>query len=121
MNTKDIIFELRTKKGLSQDELAEKVPALDLSSLEDVSGWTDCVIGSNGETVKRMQEELIRQEFLNDTADGKFGSKTQTAVKFFQQAAGFDVDGIASPEMQALLFSEDAPAKAGTPTATPAA
>ena len=29
--------------------------------------------------------------------------------------------GIASPEMQALLFSEDAPAKAGTPTATPAA
>ncbi|MBR5252732.1 MAG: helix-turn-helix transcriptional regulator, partial [Clostridia bacterium] len=25
MKTKDIIFELRTKKGLSQDELAEKV------------------------------------------------------------------------------------------------
>ena len=25
METKDIIFELRTKKGLSQDELAEKV------------------------------------------------------------------------------------------------
>ena len=25
MQTKDIIFELRTKKGLSQDELAERV------------------------------------------------------------------------------------------------
>ena len=25
MNTKDIIFELRTKNGMSQDELAEKV------------------------------------------------------------------------------------------------
>lgn len=25
MNTKDVILELRTKKGLSQDELAEKV------------------------------------------------------------------------------------------------
>ena len=25
METKDIILELRTKKGLSQDELAEKV------------------------------------------------------------------------------------------------
>ena len=24
MNTKDVILELRTKKGLSQDELAEK-------------------------------------------------------------------------------------------------
>ncbi|MEE0516996.1 MAG: helix-turn-helix transcriptional regulator [Anaerovoracaceae bacterium] len=25
MDTKDVIFELRTKKGLSQDELAEKL------------------------------------------------------------------------------------------------
>ena len=25
MDTKDIIFELRTKNGLSQDELAEKI------------------------------------------------------------------------------------------------
>ena len=25
MNTKDVIYELRTKKGLPQDELAEKV------------------------------------------------------------------------------------------------
>lgn len=25
METKDVIFELRTKNGLSQDELAEKV------------------------------------------------------------------------------------------------
>ena len=25
MNTKDVIFELRTRRGLSQDELAEKV------------------------------------------------------------------------------------------------
>ena len=25
MNTKDVIYELRTKNGLSQDELAEKV------------------------------------------------------------------------------------------------
>ena len=25
MNTKDILYELRTKMGLSQDELAEKV------------------------------------------------------------------------------------------------
>ncbi len=35
METKDIIFELRTKKGLSQDELADKVFAYGIISLEN--------------------------------------------------------------------------------------
>ena len=35
MNTKDIILELRTKKGLSQDELAEKLHVTDKA----VSRW----------------------------------------------------------------------------------
>ena len=35
MNTKDILFELRTKKGLSQDELAEKV----FVTRQAVSNW----------------------------------------------------------------------------------
>ena len=41
METKDMIRELRTKKGLSQDELAEKV----FVSRQAVSRW------ENGETV----------------------------------------------------------------------
>ena len=41
MNTKDILLELRTKKGLSQDELAEKV----FVTRQAVSRW------ENGETV----------------------------------------------------------------------
>ena len=35
METKDIIYELRTKKGLSQEELAEKV----LVTRQAVSRW----------------------------------------------------------------------------------
>ena len=41
MNTKDILLELRTKRGLSQDELAEKV----FVTRQAVSRW------ENGETV----------------------------------------------------------------------
>ena len=37
MNTKDVILELRTKKGLSQDELAEKVYV----TRQAVSRWRD--------------------------------------------------------------------------------
>ena len=65
-----------------------------------------------------MQERLIELGYLDDSADGVFGNNTLIAVKFFQQDAGFDVDGIASPEMQALLFSEDAPRRA-TPSPSP--
>ena len=40
METKDILLELRTKKGLSQDELTEKI----LVARQAVSRW------GNGET-----------------------------------------------------------------------
>lgn len=41
METKDVILELRTKRGLSQDDLAEKV----MVTRQAVSRW------ENGETV----------------------------------------------------------------------
>ena len=39
METKDVIFELRRKKGLSQTELAEKV----FVTRQSVSRWEICV------------------------------------------------------------------------------
>lgn len=39
METKNIIFELRTRKGLSQDELAEKV----MITRQAVSRWENGV------------------------------------------------------------------------------
>ena len=39
METKNIIFELRTRKGLSQDELAEKV----MVTRQAVSHWENGV------------------------------------------------------------------------------
>ena len=45
METKDVILELRTKKGLSQDELAEKVYV----TRQAVSRW------ENGETIPNTE------------------------------------------------------------------
>lgn len=45
METKDVILELRTKKGLSQDELAGKV----MVTRQAVSRW------ENGETVPNTE------------------------------------------------------------------
>jgi len=50
MDTKDIIFELRTKKGMSQDELAEKV----FVTRQAVSRWENGETIPNTETLKQL-------------------------------------------------------------------
>ena len=51
METKDVILELRTKKGLSQDELAEKVYV----TRQAVSRW------ENGETIPNTETLKLHQ------------------------------------------------------------
>ena len=64
--------------------------------------------GSKGDDVKRLQQRLIDLGYLNDTADGSYGPKTEAAVRDFCSQNGLPIDGTASPEMQALLFSDAA-------------
>ena len=52
MNTKDVIYQLRTKAGLSQDELAEKV----FVTRQAVSRWENGETVPNTETLKRLSE-----------------------------------------------------------------
>lgn len=52
MNTKEVIFELRTKNGLSQDELAEKV----FVTRQAVSRWENGETVPNTETLKLLSE-----------------------------------------------------------------
>jgi lysozyme family protein len=47
--------------------------------------------GAKGEWVVKLQEAL------DITADGDFGSKTEAALKAFQEADGLEPDGIAGP------------------------
>ena len=52
MNTKDVIYQLRTKNGLSQDELAEKV----FVTRQAVSRWENVETVPNTETLKRLSD-----------------------------------------------------------------
>ena len=55
METREIILELRTQKGLSQEELAEKV----MVTRQAVSRW------ENGETIPNTETlKLLSKEFL---------------------------------------------------------
>lgn len=48
--------------------------------------------------VKHLQQMLTDLDFLNDKVDGKFGKKTEAAVKAFQKEYGLTADGIAWPQ-----------------------
>ena len=65
-----------------------------------------------------LQTQLIQLGYLSGTADGDFGSRTETALKDFQEANGLEATGIADVETQKLLFSDQNVARA-TPTPAP--
>lgn len=70
----------------------------------------------NSTEVKRLQNRLYELGYFNDVRDGDFGSKTEQAVKRFQKTVGLKADGVATPELQQLLFADDAPVRS---TASP--
>ncbi len=58
--------------------------------------------GSSGEDVKELQKALNNAGYTLDV-DGKFGTKTQTAVKSYQKSKGLAVDGIVGNNTWASL------------------
>ena len=54
MKTKNIILDLRTKKGMSQDELADKI----MVTRQAVSRWENGEIIPNTETLKLLSKEF---------------------------------------------------------------
>ncbi len=51
--------------------------------------------GSQGSEVRQIQQKLINWGYMTGSVDGIYGSKTEAAVKRFQQKNGLTPDGIA--------------------------
>lgn len=60
-------------------------------------------MGSSGTQVRTLQTKLNNWGYDAGTVDGIFGSKTQAAVKRFQQKNGLVVDGIVGAKTAAAL------------------
>lgn len=74
------------KVGASSD-----VPPVDLGESELVR------FGDKGNRVRELQQALGTE------VDGRFGRRTEKAVRAFQENAGLPVDGIAGPDTRAAL------------------
>lgn len=59
----------------------------------DIASYSTIKYGSSGNAVKTLQEYLNNNGYSLEV-DGKFGSKTQAAVKDYQSKKGLTVDGI---------------------------
>lgn len=66
--------------------------------------------GSKGQAVRELQLRLIELGYLDGKADGSFGKKTIAAVRAFCSQNNLAVDNVATPDMQAKLFSSSAKA-----------
>ncbi len=68
------------------------------SSVQTVCAATILKQGSRGATVKKLQQKLKNWGYYTGSVDGIYGSKTTSAVKYFQRKNGLKVDGIAGPK-----------------------
>ena len=73
--------------------------------------------GDKNEDVRQLQKRLIELGYLNDSADGDFGPKTENAVIAYQKAAGLTASGVCDYNTFKSINSQNAPA-APKPTAT---
>ena len=84
------------------------------------SASTTLKTGSEGTSVKRLQQRLKDLGYYTGSVDGKYGAGTEQAVRDFQAANGLGVDGKAGTRTQAKLYSDSAKKKtAATATAKP--
>ena len=70
MDSKDVIFELRTKKGLSQDELAREICV----TRQAVSRW------ENGETIPNTETLKLLSRFFDVSINTLLGSRDNSSV-----------------------------------------
>ena len=59
--------------------------------------------GSRGSEVRQIQTKLKNWGYYTGEVDGIFGSKTLSAVKYFQRKNGLSVDGIVGPKTLAAM------------------
>ena len=59
--------------------------------------------GSTGDKVREMQQKLKSWGYYDGSADGIFGTATESAVKYFQRRNGLSADGIVGSATAAAL------------------
>ncbi|MFH1512016.1 MAG: peptidoglycan-binding protein [Bacillota bacterium] len=90
----------------------------DVKTVPPIYGLT-LQYGDKGEPVKQLQTRLLALGYFSDEISGLFNSATRTALKAFQGKMGIQKDGIATTDVQTILYSASAVSAGYTVTPTP--
>ncbi|HQA98459.1 MAG TPA: trypsin-like peptidase domain-containing protein, partial [Clostridia bacterium] len=108
-----------TLKATSTPKPSPSPPPSSIITNDEIAKYKTLKIGMNDPDVAKLKERMFELGyFANKTINNSFTTNTAEYVKEFQRINGLKVDGIATPEMQALFFSEYAIPKP-QPTPTP--
>lgn len=76
-------------------------------------------LGTQGDEVKRLQQQLKDHGYYTDAVDGQYGQGTANAVKLFQAQAGLTADGLAGTDTLTALYGGAVQTYIPTPTPSP--
>lgn len=110
-----------TKSGVVASPLShwDEVAELKDISYDGEVIWMTLMKGCKGDEVKQLQMILMQKGYNPGTADGKFGSQTEAAVKAFQRDNGLTADGVVGQKTWAVLLEGVAPPDYQEPDETP--
>lgn len=102
-DTEAAVKRFQSKVGLKADGIAGSDTYTKLKNYKAPSNspsstiWTGQTLreGNSGDAVRSLQTMLEKAGFDVGTVDGKFGDRTEAAVKAFQRKVGITSDGIA--------------------------
>ncbi len=109
--TRSAVIYFQRVNGLSADGIVGSATAAALGmTLSGSSGTSSGTAssgalkrGSTGDKVREMQQKLKSWGYYDGSADGIFGSATESAVKYFQRRNGLSADGIVGSATAAAL------------------
>ncbi len=133
LGTKEAVLSFEKKNKLTQDGVAdpELLYLLFEGTPRNYGGYKKTVktvppiygitmqYGNTGEPVKQLQTRLQTLGYYTDEITGTFNSATRTALKTFQKKMGINTDGVATPDVQTILYSASAISSGDTVTPTP--
>lgn len=76
-------------------------------SEEELSQYQTITVGDRGANVLKLKDRMYELGYFNNKTNyDEFTDKTAEYVKCFQERNGLETTGIATPEMQALFYSQ---------------
>jgi peptidoglycan hydrolase-like protein with peptidoglycan-binding domain len=99
--TEEAVKAFQTAYGLEPDGI---VGPLTWLNIDEADGSVPLLRnGSTGLPVRRLQKRLMLAGFAISEVNGRFGPKTEAAVKALQKQAGIQVDGVVGPETWGIV------------------